>query len=146
LIRKVGLIAVIGVAAALSASPAAQGSTWPANCTTWKCVNGHLNLLHAKDVALTKSLNKLAWVNPCLDNIAPITAYSGYYYDDGAGGFLLTTALDYTTTGEIPDYWALMVDPGCAPAVAAVVRPGTTSSFGGHTFHVVSPRVSGRHH
>jgi hypothetical protein len=144
--RLVVAIVVLAIAALAASSKAEASVTWPARCTNFKCVNAHLNALHTKDVALSKGLNALSWVNPCLDNIAPITQFTGYFADDGAGGTITTTALDYTASGDVPDYWLLVVDPLCAPATAAIVQSSPPTSFDQHTFHVVSTRALGRRH
>ena len=130
-VRRTLVIAVI-VAAALSMSASsAQASTrWPARCTSWKCVNAHMNALHTQQTALKKGLNSLSWVNPCLTTIIPMTQFGGYLSDNGAGGSFDTTAFDYTLSGDVADFWLLAVDPSCAPATARPV-------IGGHTFHVL---------
>jgi hypothetical protein len=130
-VRRTLVIAAIVAAALVISAGSAQASTkWPARCGSWKCVNAHLNALHTQQTALKKGLSNLSWVNPCLDNIIPMTDFNGYLFDDGAGGSFDTTAFDYTLSGEVADFWMLTVDPTCAPPTARPV-------IGRHTFHVL---------
>jgi hypothetical protein len=131
-VRRTLVIAVIVAAALVMTASSAQASTrWPARCSSWKCVNAHLNALHTQQAAVKKGLSKLSWVNPCLQNVIPMTDFNGYLFDDGAGGAFDTTAFDYTQSGDVADFWMLTVEPACAPATAP--RP----VLGRHTFHVL---------
>ncbi len=75
--------------------------TGPINCKTFKCVNKKLRQLRKAILALEDE------VYGC-EMLLPITQYSGYLYDDGAGGSFPTTALDVTESGDDPDTYALV--------------------------------------
>jgi hypothetical protein len=57
--RGVVVLAIVTVAlSAVVATSAAQASvSWPARCTTFKCVNAHLNVLNTRTKALTTRLH-----------------------------------------------------------------------------------------
>ncbi len=62
-----------------------------------------------------RKLNQLIGAHNALANdyyncetLVPITSYDGYEYDDGAGGTVITSALDFTDSGDFPDELAVV--------------------------------------
>ncbi len=134
------IVLVAAFTGAVFASTAtAQARTWPAHCTSWKCVNAHLNALHANDQVANKKLANLAWVNVCFNTSFPVTEYPAYLYDDGASGFFDTTAVDYTNSGDGIDYWVIANTPGTCGSSVSNVKSGRVS-MGGHSFAVGATR------
>ncbi len=114
--RFIMVTLVIAAFAVVSTAGTANASTkWPARCSNFKCVNAHLNQIHAQQ---KKAAANFSGFLSCLDTW-PITGYSGYLADDGVTSI---TALDYTASGDTIDTWVLGIDGGVcgAPTVAAV--------------------------
>ena len=115
--KKAVLRVAICAAFVAAGAGSANAATWPANCRTWTCVNGHLTRLHrvqvAQGVKLANLSRTLGGVLGCLAE-GPITSYGdpsgtfGYAFDnnDGLGPFL-TSGIDWTTSGDPVDGWAL---------------------------------------
>lgn len=142
--RKLIVVALLASALLVvaNAGTASASVRWPARCTNFKCVNAHMNALHAYDLTVKKKLASLAWVNPCLNTAFPVTQYPSYLYDDGAGGAFDTTGLDYTASGDSIDYWAWATTPGtCGSSVTARHVSGRMT-IGGHSFRVLPPTPS----
>ncbi len=142
--RLLVIAAIVGAVLLSTAGTSQAATTWPAKCSSFKCVNAHLNALHSAQQTINKKLKSLAWVNVCLDTPIPITQYPGYLYDDGAGGSFDTTALDGTASGDSVDYWLWATTPGNCGSPLTVLRPGQPLVFGGRTFTAPS-RLSSRH-
>jgi len=104
--------AFLVIASAGSANAAAR---WPARCSNFKCVNAHLNALHAAQKKTQANLNSFLG---CI-GLAPMTEYFNYLADDGVTS---RSALDYTASGDSIDAWVVGVPGGTCgfPGVAAV--------------------------
>ena len=142
--RKLSVIIAIlatTVAMMVATSTADAAVKWPARCTTFKCVNAHLNAMHATDLTQYTRLANLAWVNQCLKSAIPLTQYGGYIADDGAGGVFDTTAFDRTGSGDLVDEWVPVIDPGTCGLGGVAARTATSSN--GHTFSVAPAPPSG---
>src|SRR4029078_7465716 len=89
---------------------------WPARCSNFKCVNAHLNALHAAQKKTQANLN--GFLN-CI-GLAPMTESSHSQGDDGVTSLF---ALDYTASGDSIDAWVVGIPGGTCgfPGVAAVV-------------------------
>jgi hypothetical protein len=98
-----------------SAGRANASVKWPARCSNFKCVNAHLNALHAAQKKTQANLN--GFLN-CI-GLAPMTEYSHYQADDGVTSLF---ALDYTASGDSIDAWVVGIPGGTCgfPGVAAV--------------------------
>lgn len=139
-LRRVLLLsAVLVLLAGFSSTTANASVRWPAGCSSWKCVNAHLNALHSNDLAVKTKLASLAWVN-CYNTSFPLTEYPAYLYDNGAGGYFDTTAVDYTSSGDGIDYWVLANTPGTCGSSVTALKSGSKWSAYGHTFTVGAPR------
>ena len=104
LLAALCLSAVVLVVGVGSASAAVK---WPAKCTTWACVNGHLNALHTQVVAQTKVNTQQK------ANIQKGVAAYGFLYNCAleAPMTLSTGTFTLTASGVVPDAW-MLVD-GC---------------------------------
>jgi hypothetical protein len=100
-----------------SAGTANASVKWPARCSNFKCVNAHLNALHAAQKKTQANLN--GFFN-CI-GLAPMSEYSSYLADDGVTSLV---ALDYTASGDSIDAWVVGIPGGtCGLAGVATVAP-----------------------
>src|SRR5438067_13887106 len=132
-------VLVLGAAilamAGFGASALAGGGTWPVNCagqptpSSMRCVASYLNALHGKDRSLATMFLALAHEEgslntrvsnlenafACIDNVFPVTQYSGYgVYTNGDGSVDSTsTALDTTHSGDGTGEFLAVIDPAC---------------------------------
>jgi len=128
------LIAVAALALAFGSTEAQSAVHWPAKCSSWSCVNSHLNNLNKRTKAVKASLRVTdSYVFGCLAyGFPPIGKFGGYAaWPDPA---VEETALDYST---VPDFYALAVNPDC------VVLPARqTTKAGDHSsFHLLALKV-----
>ena len=123
------VVLVVGVG---SASAAVK---WPAKCSTWACVNSHLNALHTQVVAQTK-VNKTQKTNITKG----LAAYNWLFVNCAVEVpmTLSSNAFTLTASGVVPDAW--MIADSCDTSAAAgahgsplrVARvPFSAGAFGG---------------
>jgi hypothetical protein len=121
-VRKAVLLGAMLVALGVGASTANAATVrWPAHCSNFKCVNKHLNQLHAQFLALK------AWKQST--KVQHAVSIGSYLFTCGVE---FPESLDLSTgdffptpTGNTPDVWAL--GDGC------------------NTSPAVQPRASGHH-
>jgi hypothetical protein len=100
-----------------SAGTANASVRWPARCSNFKCVNAHLNALHAAQKKTAANLNTFLG---CI-GLAPTTQYTGYRATDGVSTL---DALNYTLSGDPIDAWIIGIPGGtCGFAGVASVTP-----------------------
>jgi hypothetical protein len=129
----IGLGAVLATAGGAAFAQSQQpnvAQAWPAHCTTWRCVNNHLNLLRAHQKAHGQQILALrarnARLRTCLSEM-PTSRYSGgdtYYFgtdtnndgnfDQNNYNFTPYSWFDQTHQGDHVDHW--MLQDNCTPA------------------------------
>jgi hypothetical protein len=131
--RLVVVLAVLAMAALVASSKAEASVTWPARCTTFKCVNAHLNVLHSQTAALKTKVAQLTALDNCFI-IVGVTQFPDYLENDGVTSI---TGLDYTLTGNAPDFWSLGINTGdCGtPTTASGIK--TTARVSGASVTVL---------
>ena len=97
------LIVILASVAALAIGAAAPSSAQA--CRTVKCFNRTISTLQAQVGTLSSQVQSL---NTCLKRVA-VTSYFGYDYQGVANN---TTALDFTTPGDLIDAWMVAIQPG----------------------------------
>jgi hypothetical protein len=134
--RLILVLAVFFGFASSMALPVQAAVTWPATCSTFKCVNAHMNALHSTQVAQRKTISSLSTKLSstrtlllsflgCMSEAA-VTEYSDFFVDDGAGGSTLGTGLDFSAgSGVQPDTWVMFdsCNTGVARPVASAAIP-----------------------
>lgn len=117
--RKLVLLSlvVVVVAAGMGAASAEARVRWPAECKTFRCVNKHMNNLHARlkgqarlNRVQNRRLNNHQAILNC-EAIIPLTQYGdpegtfGYQFNDGVNPIFSTSALDVTADGDTVGAW-----------------------------------------
>jgi hypothetical protein len=99
------LIVVLATVAALAIGIGAAAPSSAQACRTVRCFNKTISTLQAQVGALSSQVQSL---NTCLKRVA-VTSYFGYDYQGVANN---TTALDFTTPGDLVDAWMVAIQPG----------------------------------
>jgi hypothetical protein len=117
--RRLVVVALLASAFLVIASAGTANASvrWPARCSNFKCVNAHLNALHAAQKKTAANLNTFLG---CI-GLAPMTEYTGYRATDGVSTL---NAMDYTASGDSIDAWIIGIPGGtCGFAGVAAVTP-----------------------
>lgn len=100
----------------------ARAQRWPAKCTTFGCVNSHMNNLHSRLRAQSARVNRLNAAIECIGfSFVPASSFGsldpddnvGYLFENPPGTVFNTTAVDWDFASDAPDFFLVAADPEC---------------------------------